>query len=69
MVNLISLALGKEPKATYEPSRPGEVTRYVADIAKARELLGYEPQTPLSGGIGLAIKWQRQTGLLGSELQ
>ena len=64
VVNLISLALGREAKATYEPSRPGEVTRYVADIAKARELLGYEPQTPLSGGIGLAVKWQRETGVL-----
>ncbi len=64
LVNLISLALGKEAKATYEPSRPGEVTRYVADIAKARELLGYVPQIPLTGGIGLAIKWQRETGVL-----
>ena len=64
VVNLISLALGREARATYEPSRPGEVTRYVADIAKARELLGYEPQTPLSGGIGLAVKWQRETGVL-----
>jgi nucleoside-diphosphate-sugar epimerase len=66
VVNLISLALGKEPRVTYEPSRPGEVTRYVADITKARELLGYEPQTPLSGGIGLTIKWQRATGVLKS---
>lgn len=64
LVNLISLALGKEAKATYEPSRPGEVTRYVADINKARDLLGYEPQVPLSGGIGLAVKWQRKMGIL-----
>ena len=64
VVNLASLALGREAKVTYEPSRPGEVTRYVADIAKARELLGYEPKTPLSGGIGLAIKWQREAGTL-----
>ncbi|MFH0981333.1 MAG: NAD-dependent epimerase/dehydratase family protein [Planctomycetota bacterium] len=64
LVNLTSLALGKEAKATYEPARPGEVTRYVADISKARELLGYEPQTPLSGGIRLAIQWQRSIGAL-----
>jgi UDP-glucuronate 4-epimerase len=64
VVNLIALALNKEPQVTYEPARPGEVTRYVADISKARELLGYEPRTPLSGGIGLAIKWQRAVGAL-----
>lgn len=64
LVNLISLALNKTPKVTYEPARPGEVTRYVADISKARELLGYNPQTPLSGGIPLAIRWQREAGIL-----
>ncbi|MCK4341641.1 MAG: NAD-dependent epimerase/dehydratase family protein [Phycisphaerae bacterium] len=64
LVNLISLALGKEPIARYEPSRAGEVTRYVADISKARQLLGYNPQTPLTAGIPRAIKWQREKGFL-----
>ncbi len=57
VVNIVSLALGKQPKVTYEPSRVGEVTRYVADIGKARELLGYQPQVPLSGGLVQAVKW------------
>lgn len=61
-VNIISLALGKAPQVTYEPARSGEVTRYVADITKARHLLGYEPQTPLTAGIPLAISWARQHG-------
>jgi nucleoside-diphosphate-sugar epimerase len=64
LVNLIGLALRKTPEAAYQPSRPGEVTRYVADIAKARKLLGYEPQTPLTGGIPLAVEWQRRIGVL-----
>ncbi|MEW6252973.1 MAG: NAD-dependent epimerase/dehydratase family protein [Planctomycetota bacterium] len=64
LVNIIGLALGKEPNVRYEPSRAGEVTRYVADISKARQLLGYEPQTPLTAGIPRAIRWQRQTGVL-----
>lgn len=64
LVNLIQLALGKQANVTYEPSRPGEVMRYVADIGKARELLGYCPQTPLSGGIPLTVKWWRESGAL-----
>jgi uncharacterized protein (TIGR00725 family) len=60
----IALALNKSPKVAYEPARPGEVTRYVADISKARELLGYDPRTPLTGGIPLAIRWQREIGAL-----
>ena len=59
VVNIAALALGKKPAVTYEPSRSGEVTRYVADISKARSLLGYEPKTPLTGGLVKAIEWSR----------
>lgn len=61
VVNIISLSLGKKPKLTYEASRTGEVTRYVADISKARELLGYDPKTPLSSGLIKSIEWWRST--------
>lgn len=64
LVNLLSLCLGKAPSVTYEPIRPGEVQRYVANIDKARQLLGYDPQTPLSGGIPKAVAWYRQAGLV-----
>jgi UDP-glucose 4-epimerase len=59
VMNIVSLALKKEPKVTFEPSRVGEVTRYVADIRKARELLGYNPQVPLSSGLIRAVEWYR----------
>jgi UDP-glucose 4-epimerase len=61
-VNIIGLALAKSPQVTYEAARPGEVTRYVADITKARHLLGYEPQTPLTSGLPKSIAWARQHG-------
>lgn len=61
VVNIVSLALGKSPTVTFEPARAGEVTRYVADISKARELLGYEPQVPLSSGLIRAVDWWRKT--------
>lgn len=64
LVNLIGLALQKTPSATYEPTRAGEVTRYVADITMAREQLGYEPTIPLTAGLPMAIAWQREAGHL-----
>ena len=64
LVNLIGLSLQKTPDVTYEPSRQGEVTRYVADIAKARRLLNYEPQTPLTAGVPRSVAWQRELGVL-----
>jgi UDP-glucose 4-epimerase len=64
LVNMIGMCLNRTPRAAFESSRPGEVTRYVADISAARELLGYEPTTPLSGGLPQTIVWQRQAGIL-----
>jgi nucleoside-diphosphate-sugar epimerase len=40
------------------------VTHYVADLTKARELLGYQPTTPLTAGVPLSIDWWRSTGAL-----
>ena len=42
---------------TIAPSLLGEVTRYVADIRKAHELLGWTPQVPLDEGIPRAVAW------------
>ncbi len=60
MAHLVGEALGKEPRITLAPSLLGEVTHYVADISKARELLGYNPQVPLEEGIPRAVAWNRQ---------
>jgi nucleoside-diphosphate-sugar epimerase len=57
---LIAAELDVEPKVTIAPSLLGEVTRYVADIRKARDLLGWEPQTPLAEGIPKAVAWFRE---------
>ncbi len=57
VVNILALSLGKKADATYEPTRVGEVTRYVADITKAKQLLGYGPKVPLSSGLIKAVEW------------
>ncbi len=59
LCNYIGEALGVQPKVKVQPTRPGEISRYVADIGKARRLLGYEPTTLLREGVHKAIAWQR----------
>ena len=57
---LIASALGRKPEIQLAPSLLGEVTHYVADLSKARELLGYKPRVPLEEGIGRAVDWFRE---------
>ena len=57
---LIAGELEVEPKITLAPSLLGEVTHYVADLSKARELLGYEPGVSLDEGIPRAVAWFRE---------
>jgi len=60
MAELIGHALNHQPEIIVAPAkRPGEVSYYVADIALARDLLGYQPQTPLAEGIRRAVAWMR----------
>jgi UDP-glucose 4-epimerase len=57
---LIAAELGLEPQISFTPSLLGEVTHYVADIRKARNLLGWEPRVPLDEGIPRAVAWFRE---------
>jgi len=57
---LIAAELGVEPQINRAPALLGEVTRYVADIRKARALLDWQPATPLDQGIPKAVSWFRE---------
>jgi len=60
LANYVGEALGVKPDLRIEDSRVGEVTHYVANIGKARALLGYNPRTPLREGIEKAVAWSRE---------
>ena len=49
--------LGVKADITFEPSRVGEVTHYIADISNAQKLLEYNPKTPLVEGLRKAAAW------------
>jgi UDP-glucuronate 4-epimerase len=57
VAELIAARLDVEPQMTLAPSLLGEVTHYVADLSKARSLLGYEPRVALDEGIERAVDW------------
>ena len=57
---LIAAELDVEADITMAPSLLGEVTHYVADVTKARELLDWSPSTPLADGIPQSVAWFRE---------
>jgi nucleoside-diphosphate-sugar epimerase len=46
------------------PTRAGDVRDSQADIAEARRLLGFEPQTPFADGLKQTVAWFRETAAL-----
>lgn len=46
-----------EQEPTYRDFRPGDVRHSQADVSKANNLLGYEPQFNISQGIDEAMAW------------
>lgn len=63
LIELISEALGIEPRIERLPPQPGDVRRTFADIDRARRLLDYRPTTQVEEGIPLFIDWIRnETG-------
>jgi UDP-N-acetylglucosamine/UDP-N-acetyl-alpha-D-glucosaminouronate 4-epimerase len=49
-----------DQKPIYQDFRPGDVRHSVADIGKARRLLGYMPARAIQEGLELAMDWYRR---------
>ncbi len=47
----------RDAKPEYHPFRPGDVRHSLADITKAKRLLGFEPQYDVAAGLREAAKW------------
>jgi len=43
------------------PPRPGDIRRSAADARRAREVLGWEPETDLGQGLERTVAWIRST--------
>ena len=58
--NGLTEALGVDIKPNFGPDRPGDIKHSNADISKARELLGYDPEWSFERGIKAAIDWYKE---------
>jgi UDP-glucuronate 4-epimerase len=61
LIELLENALGKKAVIDRQPMQPGDVPVTFADISKAREKLGYDPQVKIEAGIKLFADWFRKS--------
>jgi nucleoside-diphosphate-sugar epimerase len=59
LVESLNQLLGTDIDPVYDDPRPGDVRHSHADIAKANELLGYEPKVGFESGLERTIEYYR----------
>ncbi len=57
VAKIIKKKLNSKSKILIGKNRQGEVVRFIADISKAKKMLGYEPKYNFKNGVKLAIDW------------
>jgi len=56
----LTKALGVDVEPIYGPERAGDIKHSNADISKAKQLLGYEPEWSFQRGIAAAVEWYKE---------
>ncbi len=59
LIEQLNERLGTRIKPNFAPTRVGDVRESLADISRARALLGYDPQVDFETGLGLSIDYYR----------
>lgn len=57
LILLLSKLTKKEIKPSYRSERPGDVRDSLADINKAKQILGYEPSVRIEEGLQHTLSW------------
>lgn len=60
LYNELCRLLGKDIEPVYGPDRAGDIKHSKADISKARELLGYDPDWSFERGFADAVEWYKE---------
>ena len=60
LISLLENELRTTAKIERQPLQPGDVPQTFADITKAQQILGYDPQTQIENGIRKFVAWFRE---------
>ena len=57
LIKKLEVATGREGIVRLCPEQPGDMPATWADITKARDLLGYSPDTTIDDGLAKFVHW------------
>jgi UDP-glucose 4-epimerase len=60
LIATLNRLVGRELPIEHSPARAGDVRHSLADIGKARDLLGYAPAVDVAEGLGRTLAWYRE---------
>ncbi|MDM8527656.1 NAD-dependent epimerase/dehydratase family protein [Anaerolineales bacterium HSG24] len=60
LAETIARYLDVTPEIIDEPIQPGEISFYIADLTKAKQLLGFNPQISFEEGIKQTVEWSAE---------
>jgi nucleoside-diphosphate-sugar epimerase len=60
IIEMIEKALGKKARVEPRPFPAADMAANLADVSKARRILGWEPQVGLAEGLARTIAWYRR---------
>lgn len=63
LVSILEESLGKSAEIDRQPNQPGDVRATYADVARARDELGYDPHVSIKEGIKRYVDWYRTEDL------
>jgi len=61
IVETLNDILGTNLKANYDEERMGDIRRSVADVSKAKEILGFESKHSLKEGLKKTVEWYKKS--------
>lgn len=67
-ISLVEELSGQTALIQYQPAHPADVPATWANINKARQILGWEPQTRFADGVRNLVEWYRANRVWASEI-
>lgn len=61
LLEVLTKCAGVDVEPEFAPTRKGDVRHSMADISRARELLGFEPEVSFADGLQRTFDWYRST--------